>query len=449
MFFKSNLLLLWHRTYTSYWFIPLVMSLVGIGLPYLTVQYDLELRDSFFTRSLAWLNFTDRDVAHQLLTTVISSIINVISITFSLTMVVLTMAASQYGPQVLRNFMEDTSTKFVLGTFVSTFLYCLLTLRILGSIDATAPVPFINVALALVFTMLAVGVLVFFIHHVSQRVQVDVIIKQLSKELLQAIDKLFPSKVGLQPEENAQAKKWQPDTAPVAITTPVGGYVQSISGDDMLQQASQNNCVVEVLAKPGDFVVPGATLALIHQDQGGSTGTLSDKDRECLGKLFAIGARRTPIQDIEYTLEKISEIALRALSPGVNEPFVAIKCVDYLSLAMAELSNREPPDSRRVDSDGNLRIVVSPVGFEALLHGAFDPVVHYAGSDVNVMQSVIKAIGAIWSQNRNHSHNPVLEAYLAQLEQVIAGRQWEASQQNQLKDALHGIQAAQTPGQDT
>jgi len=170
MFFKSNLLLLWHRTYTSYWFIPLVMSLVGIGLPYLTVQYDLELRDSFFTRSLAWLNFTDRDVAHQLLTTVISSIINVISITFSLTMVVLTMAASQYGPQVLRNFMEDTSTKFVLGTFVSTFLYCLLTLRILGSIDATAPVPFINVALALVFTMLAVGVLVFFIHHVSQRV---------------------------------------------------------------------------------------------------------------------------------------------------------------------------------------------------------------------------------------------------------------------------------------
>jgi len=115
---------------------------------------------------------------------------------------------------------------------------------------------------------------------------------------------------------------------------------------------------------------------------------------------------------------------------------------------MAELTNREPPSSRRVDSDGNLRIVVSPVGFEALLHGAFDPVVHYAASDFNVMQSVIRAIGAIWSQNRNHSHNPVLEAYLAQLEQVIAGRQWEASQQSQLKDALRGIQASQPPGQD-
>jgi len=85
-----NLTLIWHRTYTSYWFIPFVMSLMGVCLPYLTVQYDLQLRDSFFVRSLAWLNFTDLDVAHQLLGTIISSIINVISITFSLTMVVLT-----------------------------------------------------------------------------------------------------------------------------------------------------------------------------------------------------------------------------------------------------------------------------------------------------------------------------------------------------------------------
>jgi len=179
-----NLTLIWHRTYTSYWFIPFVMSLVGVCLPYLTVQYDLQLRDSFFVRSLAWLNFTDRDVAHQLLGTIISSIINVISITFSLTMVVLNMAASQFGPQVLRNFMEDTATKFVLSTFVSTFLYCLLTLRILGSIDATSPVPFVTVALALVFTMFSVGVLGFFIHHVSQSVQVDIIVKSLSEELL-------------------------------------------------------------------------------------------------------------------------------------------------------------------------------------------------------------------------------------------------------------------------
>ena len=160
------------------------MSLLGVCLPHLTVQYKLQLRDSFFARSLAWLNFTDLDVAHQLLGTIISSIINVISITFSLTMVVLNMAASQFGPQVLRNFMEDTATKFVLSTFVSTFLYSLLTLRILGSIDATSPVSFVTVALALVFTMFSVGVLGFFIHRVSQSVQADIIVKSLSEELL-------------------------------------------------------------------------------------------------------------------------------------------------------------------------------------------------------------------------------------------------------------------------
>lgn len=438
--FNSNLGLIWHRTYTSFWFIPFIMSLVGVFLPYLTVQYDLQLRESFFARSLAWLNFTNRDVAHQLLSTIISSIINVISITFSLTMVVLTMAASQFGPQVLRNFMEDTATKFVLGTFVSTFLYCLLTLRILGSIDASAPVPFVTVALALLFTIFSVGVLVFFIHHISQSVQVDIIIKNLSEELLEAIEKLFPSKIGESADDKPEAINWMPDGEPVVVTAPVGGYIQSISGDDMVSTAADHDCVIEVLAKPGDFVVPGGKLAYLHHD-----GELTPDEIEKLGRLFVIGARRTPIQDIQYTLEKISEIALRALSPGVNEPFVAIKCVDYLSLAMSTLTNREAPASRRSDKDGKLRVVVSPILFDSVLKEAFDPIVHYARSDYSVMQSVIAAIDAIWQQNDNPDHAEVLSKFLDSLGTVIEERDWDASQGTRLQALLRGVKAANSP----
>ena len=424
MIIKSYFQLLRERLLDSYWFLPGLMSAGAVALLILAASFDAHIRSAEIFASVDWLDIRNPVAASDLLATVVGAIITVIGLVFSLTIVTLTIVASQYGSQVLMNFMADRATKFALGTFVATFLYCLLALLMVASLGEGEAVPQVPVVLGLVLAILSVGMLVYFIHHIARRIQVANIIKHLALELVAAANRLYPESVldsAGSGDQEAYLKVLEGERTRT-VTSEYGGYVQAVSVDDLVALARDLDCRVEVIARPGDFVVPGGVLARVR-----GRGDIDPRHWKRLCSTFLLGSQRTHTQDIKYTVEKLAELAVRALSPSINEPFVAVKCVDYLSLFLCVLTNRAPPDPRRRDAEGCERVMLAAVPFAEVLDHCFCQIVHYAGTNADVMLAVTAALDNIRRQNQNPDHSHMIEDYRRTVADIIRGREWEAN----------------------
>lgn len=380
---------LWDRLRSTYWFVP---SLVTMAC--LVLALTLTWLDRTYTEMPGWMGWTyggGADGARALLSAIAGSTITVVSVTFSVMVVALTVSSQHFGPRLLSSFMRDSASQAVLGTFTGTFAYCLVVLRTVQGDDGdtyTGFVPHLAVTGAVILILVSVAMLIYYVHHIALSMQVSEITARVVEDLERSIDRIYPQEVG---EAGA------PDTPAAAapaeamlIRSVTSGYVQEVDGPALLSAASRARTTVWILQRPGAFVVA-------HQPVAAAFPLPADRERleREISGAFTFGADRTSRQDVAYAAQQLVEVALRALSPGVNEPFTAVTCIDRLTQGLARLAQRGLPSATRTDEDGHGRVIAAPRRFDELLFELFEPIARHAESEPVVRERLHQALSTL------------------------------------------------------
>ncbi len=408
----------------SYWFIPTLMVIGAVVLSFVTTAVDGRIGGDWI-EEVPWLYANKPEGARNLLTTVAGSMIGVAGVTFSITIASVVYASGQYGPRLLTNFMSDRGNQITLGTFIATFLYCLLVLRTVRTADEAsgvsgsnpagdvigAFVPHVAIVTALGLTLASVGVLIFFIHHVPKSIHVSNVIAGVGVDLRKKIDTLFPERIGenAPPEgarEDDDIRTQMPadfyETAQ-AIRCDGTGYVQGIDTDALLEIANEHELLLRLRIRPGDFVAEGDALALVWPAEH-----ITDEVCSRLRLAYAWGNQRTALQDTRFLVNELIEIAARALSPGINDPFTATSCMDWLSASLKELAGRDFPAPARFSEAGDLRVVANSDTFEDFVRHVYGQLRPYVASDRNASLHALRSIGELAGRASGESQLGVL-----------------------------------------
>lgn len=390
---KTRLLNYWEITRSSYWFLPTLLTGLAAGLSFLTVSID-HLAVSEQPELLAWVYTGGADGVRTLLATLAGSMITMASVTFSITIVALSLASSQFGPRLLNNFMRDTGNQVVLGTFIATFVYSLLVLRTVRSVDGNTFVPHISVTVAVLLVLASLGLFIYFIHHVSVSIQVQNVIASVERELKTAIERLFPEKKSYRAFEyelrNEDDVPEDFDQNARSVSATHSGYLQSIDHDGLMKMAIEHDLLLGLEHRPGNFIASGNDLVKVWPNEH-----FEEELSEKLNDAFILGAQRLRLQDVEFAIDQLVEIALRALSPGINDPFTAMACVDRLGEALAHLAERQIPSGYRYDDENKLRLISDTVTFEGLVETAFNQIRQYGRSSAAVTIRLLETIAVI------------------------------------------------------
>ncbi len=391
---RARILKYWDRIRTGFWFLPSLMAAGAVVLALGSVEFDRQITDQWLqTRS--WIYAGGSAGASAVLQTIAGSMITIAGVVFSLTLVALSLASSQFGPRLLRNFMRDATNQMVLGTFIATFLYCLLVLRTIRRAEEIAFVPHVSVTLGVLFAIASLGVLIYFIHHVSVSIQADQIVARVGEELLEGIERLFPEQSGGGPARRAEGTPdarlpgaFDQEARVVGATG--DGYLQFIDANGLLKLAEEEDLVLRLERRPGQYIIKGSPLAAVWP-----ADRMTDALTEKTNAAFVLGNQRTDSQDVEFPIDQLVEIAARALSPGVNDPFTAITCVDRLGSALCRLAQRDLPSPYRFDEQERLRLIASTVTFGDIADAAFNQIRQYSRTSAPVALRLLETIAFI------------------------------------------------------
>ncbi len=366
----------WARLNANYWFYPALFAIIGGALAFLLVWLD---RNGFaeFVNDIPWLTPARPEGASNMLTVIAGSMIAVASTVFSITIVAVSYASSTYGPRLLTNFMEDKGNQLSLATFIGTFVYAITVLRTIRSEDESAAtaqdaaatalpgfVPQLSLLVAYALMVGSVAVLVFFLNHVPSGIRIANVLEGIGQRLMRGIEKTYP-------EEGSQdGPSERPEGEPLFANRP--GYVQLIEFRELARIGREKDCDIVLTVRTGDFVHTGMELAQLRCEE---------HDEDLAGKVreqFNLGAARTPEQDPQFLIDELVEIGLRALSPGINDPFTAITALHWLGAATTDLGRRRL-EKQLCDEDAS----------ECRVHPVPDDFDHYVARGFGAIRSAV------------------------------------------------------------
>ncbi|MCJ7558303.1 MAG: DUF2254 domain-containing protein [Gammaproteobacteria bacterium] len=397
---------LWNNLQSSFWFTP---SLIVVG----SIVFAEALIEVDSAGSNRWLSQWPRlfgagaEGARQILSTLAGSMMSVMGITFSMTLLALALVSGQYTSRILRNSMRSSVTQVTLGIFAGIFVYCLIVLRTIRNGEAEF-VPSLALFFAFIMALGSVGVLIFFIHHIASSIQASSIIASVYHETIAAIDRFFPENTGHAPKK-AEDRTVEQDRPSLdertwyAVPAAESGYIQSVDHGALLGLARDRKTIVRMERGIGAFVVQNTPL--------GSLALTYPPDQEMIAALngaYSISRYRTVEQDPAFGIRQIVDMALKALSPGVNDISTAVMGVDYLTAILARLTCRQFPPSHRYDEE-TLRLISIVPTFEVLLGEALDQIRRSAEGNVSIMARMLGAIDTLASLTVNPSHRRALD----------------------------------------
>lgn len=400
---------LWSNVRSSLWFVPVLMVAVSAGLAVAFIEVDGRVNRELLVEYPRVFG-AGADGSRGMLSSIAGSMITVAGLTFSLMIVAMAQASSQYTSRILRNFMRDRRNQFVLGFFVGIFVYCLIVLRTIRGGDEGRFIPSLAVLIGLLLAISSVGVLIFFIHHIASSIQASSIISSAAEETMRAIERLFPGEVGEEAkeseEEAAQAelagRSWQ--VIPARST----GYVQDIDAEGLVEFARGRDCIVRMERGLGAFAVKNSPLlSIAFKGTGGG-----QPDKETVGELnglFSVSHYRTIEQDAAFGIRQIVDIALKALSPGVNDTTTAVVCMDYLGAILAALARRRIERRYRSEA-GEVQVIARGPTFESLVREAFDQIRDVAADNTAVYLRLLGALETVARQTENARRRATLAA---------------------------------------
>lgn len=440
---NSNLRYLWEKLRTSYWFVPAVLAVGAIVLSVITVEIDRGLSEHE-TWKVSWTYTGGPEGARAVLATVAGSMITVAGVVFSITIVALTLASAQFGPRLLRNFIRDRRNQVVLGTFTATFLYCLLVLRTVRGTDHQQFVPGVSVTIGILLAVTNLGVLVYFIHHVAISIQATAVVQSVSQELHEAIDRLWPNELGEERASGSAGQTQIPDEDVVPVLAPSSGYVDAINDEALMKTAKDQDLVIRIVRRPGKFATAGTPLALVWPSKH-----IDDDVRKLITREFILVAQRTPFQDVEFAIDQLVEIAVRALSPGINDPFTAITCIHRLGEALCRLSRRSIPAPERYDENQRLRVVTHPVDFRAVTDAAFHQIRQYGAGSPAVLICLLETLNVIASLARRNDDLSALYHHAELIHRVASRNIPEQADLADIEDRFQLVKRQLTKTNDT
>jgi uncharacterized membrane protein len=391
---------------TNLWLVPAIEVLAAIALFAGTLSLDRAAYHGDFGVP-SWVISGSADGARQILTAIAAAVITVVGVVFSIILVTLTLASTQFGPRMLRNFIRDRGTQLTLGTFVATFVYAVLVLVSIGPGPHGAFVPHIGVTVTLALMVVALGVLIYFIHHTATSIQLPQVIAGIARELSEAIDVQggYDTTTGLAGDREAG-----PSAAELAsrlkesgvVRAPESGYLQFIRHGVLVQFAADANAVISLDYRPGHFLVQGHPFALVWPPEAAT------RVSDALGRAHVTGPNRTLTQDVSFGVDQLVEIAIRALSSAVNDTFTALTCVDWLGDSLCKITARWHPARVHRDSEGFIRVITAEPSHERLVQRAFEKIRQASDGMPAVMIRQLDALVKIMAETSGVEQRRVL-----------------------------------------
>ena len=407
----------WSAVHNSLWFLPAVFTVVAISLA--AGLIGAERAGMLGTGDPPWwLYGGDADGARTVLNVITGSLITVTGVVFSVTIVAVQLASSQYTPRVLRNFSSDRGNQIVLGLFIGTFMYGVIVLRTVYASGGEAEpfVPRVAVTGSVVLVTICVAALIYFINHVVREIHVTAIVDRVARETIRNIHHLFPADIA-RPGNAQWPDPRLPEEPSVAVHATESGYLHLVEEETLFDLGEREQITIGMKPKIGDYVLRGRPLAAVWTETG-----VSDELAESIRRAFVLGPERTPDQDVEYGIIQISDIAIKALSPSINDPTTAIRCIDRLTEILAELGSRNPPEPRRT-REGTVRFIANYTTMEAAMSIAFDDVRHFGAPIPVIAAHMVVALGELAAVIPPDRADPVI----AQAEAVLFSAREEAS----------------------
>ncbi len=392
----------------------------------------------------SWVLAGSADSARQILTALAAAVITVIGVVFSIMIVTLTLASTQFGPRMLRNFIRDRGTQITLGTFVATFVYAVLTLASIGPGSHGDFVPHISVTVLLVLVLIDLGVLIYFIHHIAMSIQLPQVIASIAGDLSRAIE------IESEPEDRGPraASATGPSVAELMqrieerggiVQAPGSGYLQFVRHAELVEIAARTGSVMQLDYRPGHFVVAGQSLAKVWPASAAPAVA-----RE-LARSHVTGAVRTLAQDIAFAVDQLVEIAIRALSPAVNDTFTALTCIDWLTDGLCQIELRWAPVRVHRDGQGYVRVVTSHISHRRLVQRAHEKIRQAGRGMPAVMIRQLDGLTRIMGLTSTQERRAVL---IEQADMIMRGAEESVSDPSDLAEVRRAFEALRESASD-
>jgi uncharacterized membrane protein len=417
---------------TTFWVMPALLVVVAGVLFLVTFEIDWAAYHHHLHLPF-WIESGSADTARQVLIAIAAAVITVVGVVFSITILALTLASQQFGPRMMRNFVRDVGNQVTLATFVATFVYAVLALVSITSIPHQPDfVPHLSVTVAEALLLVDLVVLIYFIHHIAKSIQLPEVIAGIAKDLMHAIDAEFPVRdADERVPVPAGGDKPVPELLKLlderggTVVASTSGYLQFVGYAQLVTIASRTDAVIRLDHRPGHFVVAGAPLATVWPRGA------AEQVRSALAKAHVTGPHRTLIQDPIFAIDQLVEIAIRALSPAVNDTFTALTCIDWLSAGLSRLSGRTLVEAFYRDSFGRVRLIESDPSYAKMVNRAFDKVRQAARGMPAVIIRLLHALTVITEQATSDSQRRIL---LRQADMILQEAEESLKNKNDLED---------------
>ncbi len=385
------------RVRTSFWYLPAVYGIIAFILAIISMVIDRYMMNQGFSTKIPNVFLSDTDLAQTILSSLSTSLLTMTTITFSSILVVLTTYLSQFSPRTLQNFITDHHTQRVLGIFIGGFIYTVILLLLVRKNDTNAY--FIVPTFAILVSIICLGMFVFFIHHVTTWIKVSNLIFNITQKTIQSIHGHFVDEEVYKadpPWENWEYEEIQ-TIEPYILNSKRSGYIEYIEFDKMITQAMNDNVIIKLEQDLGKYVDQDTPLFSIWRLKDNSIAA------QYLS-FITISSDQEPVQDVHFGLQKLVEIALRALSPAINDPYTAINSINHLAKILSLLGKKHLATPFHYDQHSQLRLIFEKPRFEDYLYESFYQIRHYARDDVSVMASILKALAFI-----AHGNSPFIK----------------------------------------
>ncbi len=416
---------------TNLWLVPAIEVLAAAVLFAGTYALDRAAFDGDFGLP-GWVLSGSPDAARQILTAIAAAIITVVGVVFSIVIVALTLTSTQFGPRMLRNFIRDRGTQVTLGTFVATFVYAVLAL---GAIGQAGPdfVPHISITVTLALMVADLAVLIYFLHHITTQIQLPQVIAGIAGDLAEAIELQAGARSAGSGARSAAQALADMDGAGGDVAAPRSGYLQYIQHRLLVRLASELGVVIHLRYRPGHFLVQGHAYATVWP-----AGAAERVARE-LARAHVTGPYRTLAQDVSFGVDQLVEIAIRALSPAVNDTFTALTCIDWIGDSLCKITGRWQPTRVYRDAGGAVRVVTTEATYERLVQRAFEKIRQAGQGMPAVMIRQLDALAKIMERATAPEDRQLLLDQAAMIGRLSAASVGEESDRADIQRAYQAV----------
>jgi uncharacterized membrane protein len=398
----------WEALRTTFWLVPAVLVVAAGFLFALTFEIDLAAYHHHLTLPF-WMRMGNADASRQVLIAIAAAVITVVGVVFSITILALTLASQQFGPRMMRNFVRDVGNQVTLGIFVATFVYSVLVLGSIASDPRGQFVPHLSTTVAEALLIVDIAVLIYFIHHIAKSIQLPEVIAGIARDLTRAIDAEFPDRKADGPAPAVvDVGKSVPELLELiderggAVPANTSGYLQFVGYAQLVDIAARMDAVIRLDHRPGHFLVAGRTVATVWPQGAANHVGLA------IAKAHVTGPHRTLIQDPVFAIDQLVEIAIRALSPAVNDTFTALTCIDWLSAGLSRISGRTLSEGVYRDRFGRVRLIESDPSYARMVNRAFDKVRQSARGMPAVLIRLMDSLSSIMQEATSEEQRRIL-----------------------------------------